>query len=99
MPKCLVVSRIGERLQQARTMGACTARELDRIADTTEGHVSLLESGVVENVTVDTMARWALALGVTLDWLVLGAGRAPSERTVRAAVEAARATYAANNAA
>jgi hypothetical protein len=74
-------------------MAGMAARELDRLADITEGHTSLLES-VVENVSAQTLAKVSKVLGVSIDWLVTGEGKEPSERAVKAAVEAARAAYA-----
>lgn len=74
------------------------ARELDRIADTTEGHTSLIESGVVKNVTLETAGKLAGALGVSLDWLVSGSGEPPTAPSVQAAVDAARAALAAKRA-
>ncbi len=49
-----IPSPVGVRLQEARKLADLTARELDRLARTTEGHASLIESGVVQNVTLDT---------------------------------------------
>jgi len=83
-------SGIGLRLREARTVAAVSARELDRLADTTEGHTSLIESGVVQNANAETLAKLAAVLGVSLDWLVTGSGPPPSSRVVRAAIIAAR---------
>jgi len=74
-------------------MAELPARELDRIADTTEGHTSLIESGVVKNVTAGTIAKLARTLGSTTDWLITGEGKKPTERVIRAAVEVARASF------
>jgi hypothetical protein len=73
-------------------MAGIAARELDRLADITEGHTWLLES-VVEDVRAQTLAKISRVLGVTIDWLVTGQGGEPSEREVKAAVEAARYAY------
>lgn len=80
----------GDRIHEARVRGGITARELDRLAGITAGHTSLIESGYVRNVSAETAARIARVLGASLDWLLLGRGRAPSERIVKAAIEAAR---------
>jgi transcriptional regulator with XRE-family HTH domain len=90
---------LGDRLQKTRELAECTARELDRLAETAEGHASLIESGVVKNVTVETAAALAKVLGVSLDWLITGDGKSPSERAVRAAVEMARRERAKSSAA
>lgn len=71
-------------------MAALSARELDRLAEMTEGHTSLLES-VVVNVRTDTLAKLARVLGVSIDWLVTGECSPPLENVVLAAVQAARA--------
>lgn len=76
-------------------MADLPARELDRLAQTTEGHASLIESGVVKNVTLETAGKLAWALGVTIDWLVNGSGEPPTVPSVQAAVEAARDARAA----
>lgn len=85
-------SVVGTRIRQAREMAGISARELDRLAGLSENHTSLLES-VVRDVRTETAAAIARTLGVSLDWLVLGEGKAPTERTVRAAVETARQLY------
>jgi transcriptional regulator with XRE-family HTH domain len=89
-----VPTAVGVRLQETRELAGLAARELDRLVDTTEGHASLIESGVVRNVTLETASKLAGVLGVSLDWLVRGTGRAPSARSVRQAVELARGTPA-----
>ena len=67
-----------------------STRELDRLAGITEGHTSLIETGARPNIEARTAASLARVLGVSLDWLVTGAGKEPSERAVRSAVAAAR---------
>ena len=88
-------SPVGVRLKDARELVVLSARELDRLAGLrAEGHTSLIESGVVQNVTMDTAGKLASALGLTLDWLVSGRGEAPTAPSVQAAVDAARAAKA-----
>lgn len=91
-------SRVGERLRATRLLAGVSARELGRLARLQHSHVSLIESGAVANVRVDTLAALARALGCSLDWLVNGEGDAPSEATVRAAVDAARVEHPAADA-
>lgn len=67
-----------------------SARELDRLSEITEGHTSLIESGVVRDVGTQTLSKIAKVLGVSLDWLVTGQGKVPTARQVSAAVNAAR---------
>ena len=83
-------SPVGVRLNAARSLVDVSARELDRLARTTEGHTSLIESGVVQNTTLETAGKLAGALGVTLDWLLNGSGDAPTTESVSAAVSIAR---------
>lgn len=62
---------IAARLKFARARLGISARELDRRADLTEGHTSLLETGT-RGIEALTAAKLAEALGVSLDWLVRG---------------------------
>ena len=88
--------RIGVRVQMARKLvDDLSARELDRLAGLkAEGHTSLIESGVTNNVKVETARGIARVLGVSLDWLIDGAGDAPTIESVQAAVDVARAARA-----
>ena len=83
-------SPVGVRIREARELAGISARELDRLAGLSENHTSLLES-VVRDVRAETAVAVARALGVSLDWLLVGAGRPPTARAVRAAIDAARA--------
>ncbi len=91
-------SPVGLRLQQARKLiDDLSARELDRLAGTTPGHASLIESGVVSNVKLETATGLARVLGMSLDWFVNGTGDAPTAESVRAAVAAARIAKASDS--
>lgn len=70
---CVAIEHMGQRLREAREAIGISARELDRRAGLTEGHTSLLEGG--RNMEVGTAAKLAIALGVSLDWLVFGDSR------------------------
>ena len=85
-----VPSAVGARLRETRKLIDITARELDRLACTTEGHASLIESGVVQNITLETAGKLASVLGVSLDWLLSGRGTPPSAASVQMSVDAAR---------
>lgn len=85
---------LGLRLQEARKLADISARELDRLAETTEGHASLIEAGTVTNVKLNTLTQLARVLGVSMSWLIDGAGDAPTVESVGGAVEAARAVRA-----
>ena len=87
----MVVMSLSEHVRMARALSGISARELDRLANLAEGHTSLIENGSRPNVEARTAAAIAQVLGVSLDWLVSGEGKAPTERGVKAAVEAARA--------
>ena len=84
---------IPDRLRLAHA-GICSARELDKLADLTPCHTSLIESGRRPNPESETLRAIANTLGISLDWLVLGQGDPPREDDVRAAVERARARTA-----
>jgi transcriptional regulator with XRE-family HTH domain len=70
-------SDIAKRLRLARESVGISARECDRRAGLTEGHTSLVETGT-RGIEAPTAAKLAVALGVSLDWLVLGRGAGPS---------------------
>ncbi len=67
---------IASRLRTARDNIGISARELDRRAGLTQGHTSLIETGE-RSIEAGTAAKLATALGVSLDWLVLGRGDGP----------------------
>jgi transcriptional regulator with XRE-family HTH domain len=94
------MSSLSERLRTARLLAHdLGTRELDRLAGLTEGHTSAIETGTRPNVEVRTATALASVLGVSLDWLANGEGRAPGERSVREAVNAARSTRSSTDAA
>ena len=71
------------RLQRARSLSGVSARALSRLAGLAEGHVSLIEADRPK-VEARTAAKLALALGVTMEWLVSGVGEGPSDVTIAA---------------
>lgn len=66
-------------------------RGLDRLAGQPEGHLGVILHRYARNADVEvsekTIVAYAAALGVSTDWLTLGAGDAPDVDTVRARVE------------
>lgn len=84
--------RICERLRAARELAGISCRTLDALAGITPGHTSAIEAGRRGNPESRTAIALAHALGLTIDWLLLGDGDAPTEMGVRAAV--AKATRA-----
>jgi transcriptional regulator with XRE-family HTH domain len=86
-------SPVAERIKWARQrVPSLSAREVARLAQLQPSHVSLIESGAVANVRVDTLTALARVLGCSLDWLVNGIGDAPDDDAVRAAVALAAAS-------
>ena len=82
---------INVRLRHARELAErLSARELDRLANRTEGHANLIEVDPEARPRVDVLTSYADVLGISLDWLVRGQGEAPRAEDVRAAVERAR---------
>ena len=82
-----------ERLRKARELSGLNQRQLSLAADLSEWHVSKLERDLSTSIEHTTAAKLAGALGVTLDWLVLGNGPEPKQRTVRTAAKAAYSAY------
>lgn len=72
-----------KRLRWARETAGLTTRELASFAEVSTGYPSVIECGQLESPTVASMSKLCRALGVTFDWLMWGAGRRPSEATLR----------------
>lgn len=54
-------------------------RALSETAGLAAGHVQTIESGAVRCVTTETARALAVALGVSLDWLLTGEGEGPAK--------------------
>jgi len=80
---------IAERIRWARSIAGLSSRKLDKAAGLRPGHVSMIESRDAHNLDTETATKLSHALGVSLDWLVNGDGREPSERALRAVGERA----------
>jgi transcriptional regulator with XRE-family HTH domain len=78
------------RLKEVRALAGITAIELDNLAGTSRGHVSMIEAGNKSNLETRTVVSIAKVLGLSLDWLLLGVGAAPSRSKVLTAVARAR---------
>jgi transcriptional regulator with XRE-family HTH domain len=65
----------GERLRQLREVAGLSQNELARRAKVPQPVISAVEGGMQDTVTLDTAARLADALGVTLDLLAGRTGR------------------------
>jgi transcriptional regulator with XRE-family HTH domain len=68
-------------------------RELDRLAGLKPGHSWLLEHRDDPNPELRTLQGLAGAYGVPVGYLAAGEGKEPTQRSVRAAIDAARARY------
>ncbi len=79
-------SSFPDRLKLLRGIAEISASELARLANMQRTHVSLIERSEAAGVQARTLAELSRVLGVTLDWLYLGKGEAPSGAVVRAAV-------------
>lgn len=90
------VTMVGARIRQLRQIAGVSARELSRLALLPGAcHVSLIESAGAKSdrLRASTAIAVARVLGCSLDWLLMGVGKPPRDRVVRAAVERARARY------
>ena len=86
---------MGQRLHWAREAAGVSARELDRLAGKTPGHVGLIEARD-SDATGKTLAAYAAVLGLSLDWLIVGdKDRAPRVEDMTVAVARARERAAA----
>ena len=86
----------GQRIRRLRESVGMSARELSRLAGLpSHTHVAWIESAPKGAMKVRTAVAIAGVLGCSLDWLLIGRGKAPSSRAVRAAVARARGPQAA----
>lgn len=74
------------RLRSARKLAGISAKQLDRLAGLGAGHTNMIESGTRVDIEGGTLAKLCKALGVSLDWLLLGGGKAPTVNSVRSAI-------------
>jgi DNA-binding Xre family transcriptional regulator len=68
---------IGGRLKWARLRRGLGSRELCVQAGLSEATASAIETGIRQNVTVDTIEDLSQALGVEPEWLAWGRGKRP----------------------
>jgi transcriptional regulator with XRE-family HTH domain len=80
MKQATLNTEFASRVKERRAALNISARELDRRAGLAEGHTSLIETGT-RGAEAKTLAALAVALGVTLDWLVLGRDVTPPNET------------------
>lgn len=84
------IAGLPARLRFARSLAGVSARRLDSIAGLQPGHTNAIESGRRPNIESVTAEKLSTALGISLDWLILGNGREPTAKAIRAAIERAR---------
>lgn len=82
---------VGQRLGFTRTLAGISGRRLAELAGVSTHYVTSLEAHERRDPRATLLKKVAEVLGAPVEWLALGAGEAPSEKTVRAAVEAAEA--------
>jgi hypothetical protein len=78
------------RLRWARMTAGVAARKLDWMADIGRGNTSLYEAEARLSPSIAALGGLARSLGLTMDWLLNGVGRAPSQKSIRLAAEKAQ---------
>jgi len=63
---------LGKRIKEFREKKKLTQDKLARLADVPYTSITKIETGVIKSPSVQTMAKIAKALGVTLDELIKG---------------------------
>ena len=81
---------IGKRLTTLCGLGDVSYRHVDALTGGTAGHVHAIATEAILDPRASSIVKVAEVFGVSLDWLVWGKGRHPTQRSVRAAVAAAR---------
>lgn len=74
-----------------------SAREVDRLAGLSIGHLRTLETRNGDSAQLDTIAQLAAVYGVSAAWIAYGEGPAPKAHKVIRAVADARARIAIAN--
>lgn len=84
-------AEIGRRLREARLAAGLTQMQLHALSDLEQATISKYERGDVEEPSAPKIAALARALGVSMEWIVTGAGDGPTGRseTVEAVTSAA----------
>lgn len=75
---------IAERLSQARGARGLSRRALSLRAGLAQAVVGQIERGDVTSPALETVSKLAVALEVSLDWLVTGAGEGPDTPIAKA---------------
>ena len=63
---------LANRIRELRGYAGLSMRELDALAGITSGHTRQIELGLRLNPSIETVRKLAVALGCSLDYLVVG---------------------------
>lgn len=74
-----------DRVRRVRELSGLTARSLSMLAGLSPGLISLIENGV-RSLGGDSATKLAIAVGVSLDWLLLGIGDEPTKEQIAQAI-------------
>jgi transcriptional regulator with XRE-family HTH domain len=80
-------TEFGQRLRKLREIAGLSTKQLDKLADLSEGHVSTLENRDKDNVSARVVLLLADTIGCTMDFLYAGRGRQPPANDILAAVK------------
>lgn len=82
---------MGDRVRALRERAGLSLKEFERLAMLCGGHCWQIENDPNRTqVRTDTAVRIARLTGATVEYIASGSGRPPSDRQLRAAVNAAR---------
>ena len=90
MTSLIVTMTLTDRLKHCRELAGLSNRELDRLAQMTESHSSMLEKSERPNPKLSTLERICSVFGCSIDWLAKGEGQGPTDAEILSAVDAAR---------
>lgn len=82
------VATLQERLSGARKTAGLSQRQLAKLAGVSSAYIANVERGLF-GIGAKKCLKIASVLGVPPEWLLLGQGDEPSERTIRRASRAA----------
>lgn len=82
------MATLPERLSSARNIAGLSQRQLAKLAGVSPAYVANVERGLF-GIGARRCLKIACVLGVPPEWLLLGQGEQPSERTIRKASKAA----------
>lgn len=74
---------LGERLRWAREASGLSQRALSARAQLSPRHVGLIELDTYKTIEGTTASKIAGVFGVSLDWLLSGAGEVPTAEAIK----------------